>query len=93
MQFHGNFQLIFSLHFSENAQKVHFREAKFQNFLRTQKDVSFLSRKGCTPRIVQIYILRTADTSPLKLKVHPPPPPKKLRTRLLQTMKGLTSRS
>ena len=30
--------------------------------LRTQKDVSFLSRKGCTSRIVQIYVLRTADT-------------------------------
>ena len=33
--------------------------------LRTQKDVSFLSRKGCTFSIVQIYIyiyiLRTAD--------------------------------
>ena len=24
--------------------------------LRTQKDVSFLSRKGCTYRIVQIYL-------------------------------------
>ena len=30
--FHRNFRLIFSLHFSENAQNVHFREAKFQNF-------------------------------------------------------------
>ena len=32
MQFHRNFQLIFSLHLSENAQNVHFREAKFQDF-------------------------------------------------------------
>ena len=32
MQFHRNFRLIFSLHLSENAQNVHFREAKFQNF-------------------------------------------------------------
>ena len=55
MQFHRNFRLIFSLHLSENAQNVHFREDKFQNFLRTQKDVSFLSRKGCTSRIVQRY--------------------------------------
>ena len=30
--FHRNFRLIFSLHLSENAQNVHFREAKFQNF-------------------------------------------------------------
>ena len=30
--FHRNFQLIFSLHLSENAQNAHFREAKFQNF-------------------------------------------------------------
>ena len=30
--FHRNFWLIFSLHLSENAQNVHFREAKFQNF-------------------------------------------------------------
>ena len=105
--FHRNFRLIFSLHLSENAQNLHFREAKFQNFpgerapgppsllaplaldticagltlncfrrpgyfqsviltvilriLRIQKDVSFLSKKGCTSRIVQIYILRTAD--------------------------------
>ena len=29
--------------------------------LRTQKDVSFLSRKGCTSHTVQRYILRTAD--------------------------------
>ena len=35
--------------------------------LRTQKDVSFLSRKGCTKGLL------TRD--PLKLKVHPPPPP------------------
>ena len=33
MQFRRNFRLIFSLHLSENAQNVHFREAKFQNFL------------------------------------------------------------
>ena len=32
MQFHRNFRLIFSLHLSENAQNVHFREAKLQNF-------------------------------------------------------------
>ena len=32
MQFHRNFRLIFLLHLSENAQNVHFREAKFQNF-------------------------------------------------------------
>ena len=88
MQFHRNFRLTFSLHLSENAQNVHFREAKFQNIpapdtiwagltlnyfrqvgyfqsvtltmilriLRTQKDVSFLSRKGRTSRIVQRYI-------------------------------------
>ena len=83
--FHHNFRLIFSLHLSENAQNVYFREDKVQNFaplaldaiwvgltlncfrragiptmilriLRTQKDVSFLSRKGCTFRIVQRYI-------------------------------------
>ena len=29
--------------------------------LPTQKDVSFLSRKGCTFRIIQIYVLRTTD--------------------------------
>ena len=95
MQFHRNFRLFFSLHLSENAQNVHFREAKFPpdppsllapsalhtiwagltlncfrqaghfqsvtltmilRILRTQKDVSFLSRKGCTSRIVQRYI-------------------------------------
>ena len=30
--FHPKFQFSFSLHLSENAQNVHFREAKFQNF-------------------------------------------------------------
>ena len=30
--FHRKFRLIFSLHLSENAQNVHFREAKFQKF-------------------------------------------------------------
>ena len=30
--FHRTFRFIFSLHLSENAQNVHFREAKFQNF-------------------------------------------------------------
>ena len=30
--FHRKFRFIFSLHLSENAQNVHFREAKFQNF-------------------------------------------------------------
>ena len=30
--FHHKFRFIFSLHLSENAQSVHFREAKFQNF-------------------------------------------------------------
>ena len=30
--FHHKFRFIFSLHLSENAQNVHFREAKFQNF-------------------------------------------------------------
>ena len=30
--FHRKFGFIFSLHLSENAQNVHFREAKFQNF-------------------------------------------------------------
>ena len=30
--FHRKFRFIFSLHLSENAQSVHFREAKFQNF-------------------------------------------------------------
>ena len=30
--FHPKFRFILSLHFSENAQNVHFREAKFQNF-------------------------------------------------------------
>ena len=29
--FHPKFRFIFSLHLSENAQNVHFREAKFQN--------------------------------------------------------------
>ena len=37
--------------------------------LRTQEDVSFLSRKGCTKGLL------TRD--PLKLKVHPPPPRRK----------------
>ena len=82
--FHRNFRLIFSLHLSENAQNVHFREATisldtiwarltlncfrrdgyFQSViltmilrvLRTQKEVSFLIKKGCTSRIVQRYI-------------------------------------
>ena len=69
--FHHNFWLIFSLHLSENAQNVHFKKLNFNisrdNFqsviltmilriLRTQKYVSFLSRKGCTSRIVQRYI-------------------------------------
>ena len=41
--------------------------------LRTQKDVSFLSRKGCTSRIVQRYIFYGLLTrGPLKLKVHFP---------------------
>ena len=30
--FHPKFWFIFSLHLSENAQNVHFREARFQNF-------------------------------------------------------------
>ena len=30
--FHRKFQFIFSLHLSENAQNMHFREAQFQNF-------------------------------------------------------------
>ena len=30
--FHRKFRFIFSLHLSENAQNVHFREANFQNF-------------------------------------------------------------
>ena len=34
--------------------------AMILRILRTQKDVSFLSRKGCTSRIVQTYVLRTA---------------------------------
>ena len=30
--YHQHLSFIFSLHLSENAQNVHFREAKFQNF-------------------------------------------------------------
>ena len=30
--FHHKFRFILSLHLSKNAQNVHFREAKFQNF-------------------------------------------------------------
>ena len=30
-------------------------------YLNCTKDVSFLSRKGCTFRIIQMYILRTVD--------------------------------
>ena len=41
--------------------------------LRIQKDVSFLSRKGCTSRIFQGLL----TWGPLKPKLHPPPPTEK----------------
>ena len=49
--------------------------------LITQKHFSFFTRKGCTFRIIHRYIFYGLLTQgPLKLKVHPLPPPKKLRT-------------
>ena len=55
--------------------------------LRTQKDVSFLSRKGCTFRIYRnIYFKDCWHEVRSSLKfTPPPPPPKKLRTRLVET--------